>query len=85
MTQELLTQTDERSVAIVICDNVAESIKVAGPAIIGEQGDLESLCAELILILEKAHLSQSVEEDDYDNEQAKKEKSLERFPNTMKF
>lgn len=65
-TLDLLTTEDERSVATVICDNFAESIRLAGPFAIGSEEDLKNLVGELLMILQKKHSSQDM--DDLDEE-----------------
>ncbi|ODQ66396.1 ARM repeat-containing protein [Nadsonia fulvescens var. elongata DSM 6958] len=67
---DLLESEDERSVVNVICDNLTESLKLAGPVVLGDKEDLERICEQLLLIVKKAHPCQVSEEDDDDEEEA---------------
>ncbi|KAA8899902.1 hypothetical protein TRICI_006272 [Trichomonascus ciferrii] len=63
---ELLSGSDERSVTTSICDNFAEALKVAGPVVVGGESELEQLCGELMMILNKTHPSQTMDDDEYE-------------------
>lgn len=68
---ELLSAGDERTVTTAICDNFAEAIKVAGPIVVGGESELEQLCGELLMILNKNHPSQTMDDDDYEYDGSK--------------
>lgn len=72
-TIDALETEDERQVAITICDRLAEGLKVIGPRALLSTENLEKLCAEVLLLLNKQHGSQTNENEE--GEQAPEESS----------
>lgn len=62
-TVELLEEEDSRLVVIAICEVLVEAMKAAGPAILGDEDTLRTICAQVILVLKKEHPAQMEEEE----------------------
>ncbi|KAK9478306.1 armadillo-type protein [Lipomyces japonicus] len=60
-TLETFEEEDERSTATVICDNIAETVKLCGPGIVGD--DLEGIATQILAVLKKSHRCQILEDD----------------------
>lgn len=63
-TIEGLETETERVVAIAICDRISEGLKAIGPRAILNRDSLNTLCTELVMLLEKQHCSQVNEADE---------------------
>lgn len=61
-TLDTLETEDERLVAITICDRIAEGLKVIGPRALLNNDNLEKLCTEILMLLNKQHRSQTTED-----------------------
>ncbi|KAK9473547.1 armadillo-type protein [Dipodascopsis tothii] len=66
LTLDAFDEEDDRSTATVICDNLAETIRLCGPGIIGP--DIEPIATQILAIIKKQHRSQ-VLEDEFDEEE----------------
>lgn len=62
-TVELLEEEDSRLVVIAICEVLVEAIKAAGPAVLGDEDTLRTICSQIVLVLKKEHPAQMEEEE----------------------
>ncbi|KAK9452037.1 armadillo-type protein [Limtongia smithiae] len=65
-TLEAFDEEDDRIVAMTICDNLAEIIRLCGPAIIAD--DTEPIATQVLAILKKSHRSQTMDDEPEEEE-----------------
>lgn len=65
---DLLEHEEDRVVAILICQRLAEGLKIIGPKVILSEENLELLITQVLAILTKQHRSQAGLEDDVPEE-----------------
>ncbi|VVT44018.1 uncharacterized protein SAPINGB_P000261 [Magnusiomyces paraingens] len=61
---ELLEGEEDRDVAILICQRLAEGLKIIGPRVLLNEQNLEMLITQILSILTKQHCSQTAFEDE---------------------
>lgn len=59
---EILIAEDEKLVTTEILRNMAETVKLCGPAVLGTQEDLNKICDLILLVLQKQHPCQTGDE-----------------------
>ncbi|KAG5518421.1 hypothetical protein PMAC_002815 [Pneumocystis sp. 'macacae'] len=64
ITMEVLSDENERLVAIEICQNISETMKVCGPGILGSNEEIQKLSECILQILKKQHTCQLDEDVD---------------------
>lgn len=76
-TINLLKDEHDRSTVTEICRNIAETLKLCGPAIISAGPAVEDICAQIQIILRKQHTCQLDLEEEEDEEQPDLQESAE--------
>ncbi|RPB24422.1 ARM repeat-containing protein [Terfezia boudieri ATCC MYA-4762] len=76
-TVKLLKDEHDRSTVTEICRNIAETLKLCGPAIISASQAVEEICAQIQIILRKQHTCQLDLEEEEEEEQPDLQESAE--------